>query len=73
MEVTKKEVSVEFFSEYVYAGGGKKLDRPVRHGAITLNPDGTLDVSPDDDYYGGRVSAADARTLAFAILAKEGY
>jgi len=67
----KDEMIVEWFSDVVYAGGGKKLPRPERHGLISLNEDGALEVMPDDDYYGGRVSAEDARKLALAILARE--
>lgn len=57
-----------FYRHYVYAGGGVKLEKPEEQGYIFILADGSLEVGTEDDYYGGTVSAADARALALAIL-----
>lgn len=62
------EFTIGWYTFLVYAGGGKKLDRPERNGTIVLHDDGSLEIEPGDDYYGGSVTAVDARALALEIL-----
>lgn len=63
-------MTVLWYRDTVFAGGGKKLPKPEEQGYIMLSEDGSLDVCPEDDYYNGKVSAADARALALAILGR---
>ena len=65
-------VACGWYRDTQYAAGGKKLPKPEQQGILIVNEDGTLDVCPDDDYYGGKISAADARGLALEILARTG-
>jgi hypothetical protein len=40
----------------------------IAQGLLSVQPDGALSVTPDDDYYRGTIAAADAIELAHAIL-----
>lgn len=55
-------------SDSVYCGGGKKLPKPTEQGTIGVNDDGTIWLSPDDDYYSGSLTLEQSIELAYAVL-----
>jgi hypothetical protein len=70
--MSSSTVYFPWFTDSVYAGGGKKLDRPRCNGHITVRDDGSIDLEPEDDYYGGTIAPETAIALALAILEKAG-
>lgn len=49
-------------------GGPNARGEPMSNGFISVEPSGSLSVSPIDDYYGGTIAAPQALQLAAAII-----
>jgi len=52
---------------------GPPSPRPIDHGRLYVDSDGSLRVEPDDDYYCGEMSAELSKQLAIEILRKQGW
>jgi hypothetical protein len=61
-----------WYSASGYAGGPPP-PHPISQGRCAVSDDGCLQVSPDDDYYCGTVSAVNSKSLALLILKNQGY